>query len=129
VAYFHRLLGHEQHTFAEKETAYAARLLDTYPIEAARDLVEYAVRAADETKFKMQVFGAIKGYIPRWEIDATHRAAERRRREAITCCPLCNDVGYLTFEDANGRVVMHLCPDEAAMITLIEKKKGLRRLR
>ena len=129
VAYFHKLLGHEQHTFDEKETAYAARLLETYPLEAARDLIEYAVRAADETKFKMQVFGAIKGCIPRWEVDAEHRATERKRRLAITQCPLCNNVGFITFEDADGRVVMHRCPHEAAMIAAIEEHKGLRRLR
>ena len=51
----------------------------------------------------MQFFGAIKGYVPRWEVDKAHRAAERKRREAIMRCPLCNDAGYLTFEDADGR--------------------------
>jgi hypothetical protein len=129
VAYFHKLLGHDQRTFDEKETAYAARLLKAYPVESVRELIEYAIRAADHTKFKMQVFGAIKGYIPRWEIDATHRAAERKRREAITQCQLCDNVGYLTFEDADGRVVMHPCPHEAAMIRTIEQHKGLRRMR
>jgi hypothetical protein len=77
----------------------------------------------------MQVFGAIKAYIPRWEVDAAHRAAERKRREAIMRCALCNDVGYLTFEETDGRIVMHPCPHEPSMITAIEERKGLRRLR
>lgn len=129
VAYFHKLLGHEHHAFDEKETAFAAKLLETYPVEAVRDLIEYAVRAAEETRFKMQVFGAIKGYIPRWQVDAEHRAAERKRREAITQCPLCDSVGFLTFEDATGRIVMHPCPHEAAMVAAIEAHKGVRRVR
>jgi hypothetical protein len=105
VAYFHKLLAHDQHTFNEKETAYAARLLETYPVEALRDLVDYAVQTASHTGYKMQVFGAIKGFIPRWEVDAAHRAVERKRREAIRQCALCNDSGYLTFEEADGRIV------------------------
>ena len=129
VAYFHRLLGHEQHTFDEKETAFAAKLLETHPIEAVRDLIEYAVNEAEKTKFAMQFLTAIKGYIPRWQVDSTHRAAERRRREEVTRCPLCDSAGYLTFEAADGRIVMHLCPHEPAMIARIEEHKGLHRLR
>jgi hypothetical protein len=128
VAYFHKLLGHDQHTFDEKETAYAARLLQTYPVEAVRDLIDYAVSTAPQTNYRMQVFGAIKAYIPPWEVDAAHRAAERKRRDAITRCTLCNSVGYLTFEETDGRIVMHPCPHEPSMITAIEEHKGLRRL-
>jgi hypothetical protein len=129
VAYFHRLLGHEQRTFDERETAYAAKLLTTHSVEALRDLIEYAINEAEKTEFSMQFITAIKGYVPRWEMDAAHRATERKRREAIMRCPLCDDVGYVIFEDAEARVVMHPCPHEAAMIAQLEEQKGLRRLR
>lgn len=128
VAHFHKLLGHEHRTFDEKETAYASNLLERHNVEDIRDLIEYAVRAAAETKFKMQLFGALKTYVPRWEADKEHRKLERARRAAVAGCPLCDSVGYLRFEDADGRIIMHPCPHEAGMIAAIEARKGLRRV-
>jgi hypothetical protein len=128
VARFHKLMGHELRTFDDREITFASSLLERYGIEDACDLVEYAVRTAEQTKFKMQLVMAVKGYIPRWEVDKEHRSQERKRRQAIAGCPFCNDMGYLTFEETDGRILMHPCPHEAAMIVTIEERKGLRRL-
>ena len=126
VAYFHKILGHELRTFDDKETAFASSLLERYSVEDVRDLIEYAVRSAEQTKFQMQFLMAIKGYVPRWEIDKEHRGLVRQRRQAIAGCPFCNDIGYLTFEDDDGKIVMHQCPHDASMVTAIEERKGLR---
>jgi hypothetical protein len=128
VAHFHKLLGHEHQTFEERETAFASQLLEAHSPEAVRDLIDYAVRQAAHTGFKMQVFGAIKGFVARWEIDKAHHAALRERRGEIARCALCNDAGYLSFEDADGHVVMHPCPHEPTLITALAERRGLRRI-
>ena len=127
VAYFHKLLDHPHRTFEEKETAYAAHLLETHSVDEVRDLIDYTVKEAEKTKFKMRLFVAIKPYVARWEADKAHREALDRRRADVVRCPLCNEVGYVTFEDADGRIVMHPCPHEASMVSVIEARKGLRR--
>jgi hypothetical protein len=128
VAYFHKVLGHPHHTFEEKETAYATRLLETYSVEEVRDLIDYAVREAEKTRFNMQFLVAIKAYLGRWEVDKNHRAAAQRRRDQAAACPLCDAAGYVTFEDGAGRVVVHRCPHDQAMIAAIETGKAYRRI-
>jgi hypothetical protein len=128
VAYFHKLLGHEHQTFEEKETTLASQLLEKHSPEDVRDLIDYAVRQASHTGYKIQVFGAIRGFIARWEIDKAHHAEQRARRGEIAKCHLCNEAGYLGFEDADGHVVMYQCPHEPAMIAVLEGHKGLRRI-
>jgi hypothetical protein len=128
VAHFHKLVGHEHRTFEDKETAYAAELLEYHSIEEARDLVEYAVLAAKKTNFSMQFFQAIRSYVPRWKHDKVHRAQEQLRRTEVARCLLCNQAGLVAFETNDGRVVLHPCPHEAARIASIEAQQGLRRL-
>ena len=128
VAHFHKLLGHPHRTFEEKETAYASHLLEAHSIEDVRDLIEYAVREAEKTRFSMQFFNAIKGYVGRWEIDKEHRADVRKRRGQVAACPICDASGYVTFEDGAGRIVVHPCPHDQAMIAAIEATKQYRRI-
>jgi hypothetical protein len=127
VAYFHKLLDHPHRTFEDKETAYAARLLETHAIEEVRALIDYAVREAEKTRFKMQFFTAIRSYVERWEVDQAQHAIERQRRARVAACPSCDQAGYIAFETAEGRIVMHPCPHDAGMIAAIEARQQLRR--
>jgi hypothetical protein len=128
VAYFHRLLGHSHRTFEEKETAYATRLLDSYSVEEVRDLIEYAVREAETTRFKMQLLMAIKTYVGRWEVDKGHRATAQKRRGQIAACPFCDAAGYALFEDSTGKIMVHPCPHDHVLIAAIESAKACRRV-
>ncbi len=86
------------------------------------------MREAEKTRFSMQLFNAIKGYVGRWEIDKEHRVATRKRRGLVAACPLCDASGYVTFEDSVGKLVVHQCPHDQAMIAAIESSKRYRRI-
>ena len=123
VAHFHKLMGREHRTFEDKETIYAAELLERHSVEEMRDLVGYAVEEARKTRFPMQFFTAVKVYAPRWERDKARRAEDHRRRAAVSQCPLCNQAGLVPYETEDGRIVLSLCThDPAAMIANAEER-------
>jgi len=99
VAYFHALLGHtEAKPATRKEVAQAEELLEGHGLETAREVVAYAVRAAESTRFEMVYFGAALAYTDAALLDLRGREArelaeaksqaraayERFRAEAIT---------------------------------------------
>lgn len=82
VAYFHELLGHAKAKPAtRKEIAQAEELLEGHGLATAREIVAYAVRAAESTRFEMIYFGAALAYTEAALADLLGRAA-RERAEA-----------------------------------------------
>jgi len=82
VAYFHDLRGHaEAKPATRKEIAQAEELLEGHGLETAREVVAYAVRAAESTRFEMIYFGAVLAYTEAALADLRARAA-RTRAEA-----------------------------------------------
>lgn len=128
VAYFHKLLDREHTTFQEKETAYASELLEQHGFNEMRDLIEYAVGEARSTNFAMQVFGALKQYVPRWQADRKRRHMRQERQEAIDACPLCDEGGHFILKDHTGAFAAHPCPHDAERIGALEDRTGLRRV-
>ena len=80
VAYFHRQLGRLEHTrFEDHETAYADELLAIHSEAEIRDLIDYAIAKAGETKFPMLFFGALKRYVAEWSAGEARRKEQERR--------------------------------------------------
>jgi hypothetical protein len=77
VAYFHRLVhkASDEHEPAKRELEQASRLIETYGVDVARYIVEFAHKEAPKTKFEMQVFGAVLVYEKR-----ALTAYERRKK-------------------------------------------------
>lgn len=64
VAYFHQIVhktAHE-HEPTKRELEQASRLIESYGMDVARYIVEFAHKEAPKTKFEMQVFGAVLVY-------------------------------------------------------------------
>ena len=78
VAYFHERMGHSGNTFLEKEMAQASGLLKRFSEADVRELIDYAVDAGRQSKYAMQWFGAVLGFVPRWEGE---RSAIKTRNE------------------------------------------------
>jgi hypothetical protein len=77
VAYFHRLVhkAGDEHEPVKRELEQASRLIETYGVDVARYIVEFAHKEAPKTKFEMQVFGAVLVYEKR-----ALTAYERRKK-------------------------------------------------
>ena len=123
VAYFHRSLGRLEHTrFADHETAYADELLTMHTDAEIRDLIDYAIGKARETKFEMAFFGALKRYAPEWSAGEARRKERERRVVVVRECPHCSGAGMLELrEQGTGRLFMHLCPHKLDHIAKIEE--------
>jgi len=79
-----------------------------------------AVAAARETNFKMQHFGAVLGYLPRWEGERSTVKAREERRAATTACPLCDGGGYIQLKSTTGAFRAIECPHDQAKIAAFE---------
>ena len=63
--YFHKKLDPQKiHIATEKELQQAQDLLNEYGEGKSKQIIDYSVKQAQETKFKMQFLGAILNYIP-----------------------------------------------------------------
>jgi Replication initiator protein A len=103
VAYFHERMGRKDNTFLEKETAQASDLLEHYSEVDIRELIDYAVKNAPNTGYKMQYFGAVVAtFLEPWEGERSTFQARERRQAAITACPLCDSAGYIQVKDQSG---------------------------
>jgi hypothetical protein len=114
LAEFHRRLGHDQHEFPPKEVAFARELLLRYGEEAVRDLIDFAIAQAKQTKFPMQWLGALNLYEGKWQAQRQQRAKVRERQGAIAACTACNEVGMLEFEDST----VGECPHDASKLAI-----------
>lgn len=65
VNYFHKKIDPKKiHTPTDKELKQAQDLIFQYGDEKGRHIIDFSVKAAEETNFKMQYLGAILNYIP-----------------------------------------------------------------
>lgn len=126
VAYFHECMGRKGNTFLEKETAQASDLLERYSEADVRELIDYAVKNAPGTGFKMQHFGAVLTYLERWQGERSTIQARQRRQAAVKACPHCDGGGYIQVKDKTGAFRAVECPHDAAKITEYEERTGLR---
>ena len=126
VGYFHECMGHQGNTFLEKETAQASELLDRFSEADVRSLIDYAVAEGRQTKYPMQWFGAVLGYLPRWDAERSTIKAREERQAAIRACPLCDASGYIQFKSATGAFRAVECPHDRAKVTEFEESTGLR---
>jgi len=122
LAEFRRRLGHEQHEFPPKEVAYARELLLRYGESAVRDLMDFAIEQATQTKFPMQWFGALNLYESKWHAKWQQRAKVQERQAAVAACRACNEAGMLEFEDST----VTPCPHEPEKIAFIHRHKPIR---
>ena len=123
VAYFHRQTGRLEHNqFQTHETSYAEELLATHSEAELRDLIDYAVGKAKETKFEMLFFGALKRYVPEWSADQARAGERKRQARAVRSCPLCNEAGYLELRhEGTNEIRVHPCPHQAERVQQLEE--------
>jgi hypothetical protein len=99
VAYFHKLLGHDQNSFTDKERTQADDLIKRYGYEKGRSFIEYVVDEAKHTNYQMKFLGATLDFQASWE---THRQKAD--------CPICQGQGVIQVSDKDGlrvRVCSH----------------------
>jgi hypothetical protein len=128
VAYFHERLGHDQNQFQEKETGYAAHLLQTLTVPELHDLIEYAVARAGETRFDPQWFNVLSTYLEPWQLDQERRQARQARRDQIAACPHCDASGMLQVKTPTGGRAATECPHDSDQIAAFEERSQLRRV-
>ena len=96
TAYFYRHLHKtetlEKPIFAAKDIEYAKRLLEQFGDADARDLMDFAIERAPETRFNMKTIRAVEVYLPQWQAERERRTqrieaqkveAEGRRAEQL----------------------------------------------
>lgn len=80
VSYFHTQIDPQsQHTATGKELHQAQDLLDQYGEEKSKQIINYSIKQAQETNFKMQYLGAALNYIPQ-AIDYIKKEEERQKQ-------------------------------------------------
>jgi hypothetical protein len=129
VQYFHHVFhGATTAHPSKKILAQAHNLIEQYGIERARHIVEYAHRAAAETKYQPQTFSGILHYAT----PALAAYEENRQRQhadtAIAQCQHCDSAGYIHFKQADGDIFSSRCPHDLQKIEAREKRDGLTRI-
>src|SRR4051794_9042245 len=109
VAYFHKLLGHKQDTFADREKVRAAELLRLYGADEIRSLIDYAVEKMKSSKHDPNFFGAVMDYQPRWSAHHIEHQEIAQRRTAAAACPICHGRGVVVVTTAEGSEVARQC--------------------
>ena len=90
----------------------------------ARYIVDFAHKTAPETTFKIETFGGVLQYTSR-AIQAYDAAqAKRKTREAIAGCAICDQNGFLTYENEMKRSVMTQCPHDRERILRLAQERG-----
>lgn len=80
VSYFHTKTDPQsQHVATGKELQQAQDLLDQYGEEKSKQIINYSIKQAQETNFKMQYLGAVLNYIPQ-AIDYLKKEEERQKQ-------------------------------------------------
>jgi hypothetical protein len=73
AAYSHDRRGHATARLHTREVTFASNLLDRYAYDEARNLIDYCLRRAQQTKFEMRYLTAIKQYVPDWQRENSRR--------------------------------------------------------
>ena len=109
VAYFHQLLGHKQDTFADKEKARAAELLQRFSSNEVRGLIDYAVEKMKAMNHVPDFFGSVVSYAPAWQALRSERQEVAQRRAAANACPICQGRGVVLVSTADGGEIARQC--------------------
>jgi len=118
--------------FHSKEIAYppskainqATAMIAQRGEELARYIVDFAHQAAPETNFQIKFFGGVLQYSAR-AIEAYDAAqANRKTREAIARCTICDQNGYITYEDETKHSAVTPCPHDREHILRVARERG-----
>lgn len=77
VRYFHQKLGRQLQHPRSKEVSQAATLIQNYDADKAQYIIDYALKEAQKTNFRMQTFGAILQYQEEAVVSYTHQQQQR----------------------------------------------------
>ena len=126
--FYKRFHGAAQAYPGAKELAQAQTLIDKHGVERARHIVEYAHRAAADTKYRPQTFSGILHYTT--PALASFEEAQRlqQAKVATAACEYCDDRGMIHFREANGHDFSAFCPHNAHMIEARITREGLTRI-
>jgi hypothetical protein len=129
VRLFYKLFHNAEVAYPQaKELTQANNLITQHGYERARHIVEYAHRAAAETKYRPQTFNGILHYatpaLAKFEETQKHKQA----KAAIQACKECDDAGWIHFRDGKGYDFNAYCPHDAAMIEARITRDGLIRI-
>jgi hypothetical protein len=111
-----------------KELAQAQILIDKHGAERARYIVEYAHRAAAETKYQPQTFSGILHYATPALASFEETQKRTQAKTAVAQCQHCDSAGYLHFKQPDGEIFSSPCPHDLRKIEAREKRDGLTRL-
>lgn len=85
TAYFYqKLLKREtldSRVFTTKDIEYAKKLLDLFGATDARDLMDYTIEKAPETRFEMKNIRAVDVYMAAWQTEREKRSARIKERK------------------------------------------------
>jgi putative component of membrane protein insertase Oxa1/YidC/SpoIIIJ protein YidD len=125
VLYFYKCFhGKETAHPPSKAINQAIALIAGHGEELARYIVDFAHKAAPETKFQIQHFGGVLQYTSR-AIEAHDAAqAKRKTREAIARCTICDQNGFITVENEMKYSSMTKCPHDCERILQVAQERG-----
>ena len=125
VLYFHkRFHGTDKVHPQSKQINQAIALIARHGEELARYIVDFAYQAAPETNFKIQHFGGVLQYTSR-AIEAYDAAqAKKKTREATARCTICDQNGYITYEDETRHSAVTPCPHNPEHILRVAQERG-----
>ena len=116
--------GTEKAQPQSKAISQATALIAQHGEELARYIVDFAHQAAPETNFQIETFGGVLQYTSR-AIEAYDAAqAKRKTREAIARCTICDQNGYITYEDEMKHSAMTQCPHDRERILRVAQERG-----
>jgi Replication initiator protein A len=99
-----------------KELTQAGNLITRHGYERARYIVEYAHRAAAETKYRPQTFNGIMHYATPALANFEQTQKRQQAQAAIAACTYCNSSGHISFRKPTKEVFTAFCPHDAKLI-------------
>jgi hypothetical protein len=129
IQYFHHLFHSATAVDPSKKAlAQAHDLIEQYGFERARHIVEYAHRAAAETKYQPQTFSGILHYATPALAKFEETQKRMQAKTVVEQCQHCDSAGYLHFKQPDGEIFSSPCPHDLRKIEAREKRDGLTRL-
>jgi hypothetical protein len=129
VAFFRQLFQHAPNAYpSQKELDQANMLITQHGYERARHIVEYAHRAAAETKYQPQTFSGILHYATPALASFEETQKRTQAKTAIAACKYCNSSGHISFREQDGHEFSTRCPHDAAMIEARMRREQLTRI-
>jgi hypothetical protein len=125
VLYFYKCFHGKETAHPPSKAINQAIALIAHRGEAlARYIVDFAYKAAPETNYKIKFFGGVLQYTARAieAYDATQ--VKRKTREAVARCTICDQNGYITYEDGTKHSAVAPCPHDREHILRVAQERG-----